>query len=394
MKNQASAKSGPQTQAIHAGEPRRHGVNGPVVTEIVRSSTFTFSNTKQMRLWAEGKNKAFIYTRYGNPTVAVAENKIAALEKAEAAVATSSGMAAISSALLASLKAGDELISTAQTYGGTYRLMRDVFPDMGITVRLVGTDLKDAESFVTPRTKVLYIETPTNPTLRLVDVHKAVGFAKRHKLVSIIDNTFATPVLQNPVALGYDMVVHSATKALAGHSDIIAGVAVGSEEWMQRVRKMVIYLGGSMDPGVAYLLIRGMKTLGVRVERQCENAMAVAKFLEKHAKVARVHYPGLKTHGDHVLAKKQMRGFGTMMAFDLKGGLQAASRFCDRVRLFLLAASLGGVESLVILPIYSSHYNMSEPELQLAGVTPGTVRVSVGLEDQEDLIEDLRQALE
>src|SRR3989441_7983073 len=393
MKTSERAKLGPQTQAIHGGEPNRHGVNGPIVTEIIRSSTFTFSSTEEMKLWAEGKNKAYIYTRYGNPTLSVAEKKIAALEGAEAAVVTSSGMAAISSALLAALKSGDELISTAQLYGGSYRLMRDVFPGMGITVRHIGTDLAGMENFVTPRTKVLYVETPTNPTLRLVDIHKAVAFAKKHKLVSIIDNTFATPVLQNPIALGYDMVVHSATKALAGHSDIIAGAAVGNAVWMERVRQMIIYLGGSMDPGAAYLLIRGIKTLGVRVQRQGENAMAVAKFLEKHPKVARVHYPGLKSHPDHALAKKQMRGFGSMLAFDLKGGLPAARRFCDRVQLFLLAASLGGVESLVVLPVYSSHYRMSKQELEAAGVTPGTVRVSVGLEDVEDLIADLKQAL-
>ncbi len=393
MKNNKRSKLGPQTIAIHGGEPNRCGVNGPIVTEIIRSSTFTFSSTEEMKLWAEGKNKAYIYTRYGNPTLTVAQKKIAALEGAEAAIVTSSGMAAISSALLAALKAGDEVISTAQLYGGSYRLMRDVFPNMGIIVRQVGTDLAGIEALVTPRTKVLYVETPTNPTLRLVDIHKAVAFAKKHKLISIIDNTFATPVLQNPIALGYDMVVHSATKALAGHSDIIAGAAVGNAEWMERVRQMIIYLGGSMDPGAAYLLIRGMKTLGVRVQRQGENAMAIAKFLEKHPKVAHVHYPGLKSHPDHALAKKQMRGFGGMLAFDLKGGLPAARRFCDRVRLFLLAASLGGAESLVILPIYSSHYNMTEEELRRAEVSPGTVRVSLGLEDKEDLIEDLKQAL-
>jgi methionine-gamma-lyase len=393
MKNITERKFGPQTRAIHGGEPSRHGVNGPIVTEIIRSSTFTFSSTAEMKLWAEGKNKAYIYTRYGNPTLTVAQKKIAALEGAEAAVVTSSGMAAISSSLLAALKNGDEVISTAQLYGGSYRLMRDIFPNMGITVRQVGTDLADLESLANSRTKVLYVETPTNPTLRLVDIHKAVAFAKKHKLISIIDNTFATPVLQNPIALGYDMVVHSATKSLAGHSDIIAGVAVGNSNWMERVRQMVIYLGGSMDPGAAYLLIRGIKTLGVRVERQCENAMAVAKFLESHSRVARVHYPGLKSHPDHALARKQMRGFGGMLAFDLKGGLPAARRFCDRVQLFLLAASLGGVESLVIMPIYSSHYNMSNEELRRAGVSPGTVRVSIGLEDKEDLIEDLKQAL-
>ncbi|HEY2544817.1 MAG TPA: aminotransferase class I/II-fold pyridoxal phosphate-dependent enzyme, partial [Candidatus Acidoferrum sp.] len=338
MKDKAGSKRfaqkcGPQTTAIHGGEPQRHGVGAPVGTPICRTSTFTFSSTAEMKLWAEGKSKAYIYSRYGNPTLAVAEGKIAALEGAEACVVTASGMAAISSALLGVLKCGDELISTAQVYGGSYRLMRDVFPDMGIKVHFVGTDLAGLEELVTPRTKCLYVETPTNPTLRLVDLHKAIAFAKKHRLISIIDNTFATPVLQNPLAMGFDMVVHSATKALAGHSDVIAGAVAGSKEWMKRIQHMVIYLGGSMDPGAAYLLIRGMKTLGVRLERQCENAMAVAKFLEKHPKVARVHYPGLTSHPDYKLAKKQMRGFGTMLAFDLKGGLPAARRFCDRVRL-------------------------------------------------------------
>jgi methionine-gamma-lyase len=345
-----------------------------------------------MRLWAEGKSSAYIYTRYGNPTLATAQEKIAALEGAEAAVVTASGMAAISSALLAALKAGDELISTAQLYGGSYRLMRDLFPNMGIKVNHVETDLAGLEEKLTSKTKVLYVETPTNPTLRLVDLQKAVVFAKKHRLISIMDNTFATPVLQNPIAMGFDMVVHSATKALAGHSDIIAGAAAGSAEWMKRVQHMVISLGGSMDPEAAFLLIRGMKTLGLRVQRQCENAMVVADFLEKHPKVARVHYPGLKSHADHRLAKKQMRGFGSMMAFDLKG-LAAARRFGDRVQLFLLAVSLGGVESLVALPLYSSHYNMSKEELDRAGVSPGTVRVSIGVEDADDLIADLKQAL-
>lgn len=397
MKTKTSSKhqrqAGARTLAIHAGEPRRHGVGAPVVTEICRSSTFTFSSTAEMKRWAEGKSDAYIYTRYGNPTLHVAEEKIAALEGGEAGVVTSSGMAAISSALLGVLQQGDELISTAQLYGGTYRLMRDVFPGMGITVRHVETSLAGIESLVTPRTKVLYVETPTNPTLRLVNLEKAAAFAKKHHLVSIIDNTFATPVLQKPLQLGFDMVVHSATKYLGGHSDIIAGAAAGSKKWMERVRHMVIYLGGSMDPGVAFLLIRGIKTMGVRVAQQCANAMAVANFLEQHPKVARVHYPGLKSHADYALAKKQMKGFGSMLAFDLKGGLPAARRFCDRVQLFLLAASLGGVESLVTLPVYSSHYRMSNEELEQAGVTPGTVRVSVGLEDADDLIADLKQAL-
>jgi len=380
------------TLAIHAGE-EKFGVAGPVGTAIARTSTFTFADTEQMKQWAEGKGSHFIYTRYGNPTLRVAEKKIAALEGAEDALVTASGMAAISSALLGVLKAGDELIATLSLYGGTYRLMRDIFPRMGIKVKFVGTDLAGIEKLVTPRTKALYIETPTNPALRVVDLKRAVNFAKEWDLVSFIDNTFASPVLQKPIGMGFDVVLHSATKYLGGHSDILAGAAAGRKPLIDKAREMVIYLGGSMDPEVAFLLIRGMKSLEVRMERQCKTAMAVAKFLEKHPKVSRVHFPGLASHPDHKLAKRQMRGFGAMMAFDMKGGLAAARRFCERTRVFLLAASLGGVESLVLLPVYSSHYNMTVAELKAAGIEPGTVRVSIGLEDAGDLIEDLRQAL-
>jgi len=380
------------TLAIHAGE-KRSQVSVPVGTSIARTANFTFANTEEMKRWAEGKSPAYIYTRYGNPTLAIAEEKIAALEGAEAAIVAASGMAAISSALLSILKAGDEVIATRALYGGSYRLMRDIFPRMGIVVRHVETDLAGIERLVNPRTRALYIETPTNPTLRLVDLQKAVSFAKEWDLLSLIDNTFATPVVQKPIKMGFDLVVHSATKYLAGHSDVIAGVAVGSHSLIEKIRDMIIYLGGSMDPEAAFLLIRGMKTLEVRVPRQCQTALTVARYLEEHPKVARVHYPGLPSHPDHKLAKRQMKGFGAMMAFDLKGGLGAARRFCDRTRVFLLAASLGGAESLVVLPIYSSHYRLSVAELRAAGVEPGTVRVSVGLEDPADLIEDLRQAL-
>jgi methionine-gamma-lyase len=392
-KTAAGAEWGDATRAIHAGESN-HGVGGPVATPIVRSSTFTFSSTAEMKRWAEGKSKAYIYTRYGNPTLTVAETKLAQLERAEAAVVTASGMAAISSALLGVLGAGDELIATRQLYGGSYRLLRDVFPRLGIKVHHVETDLEGVDRLVTPRTKALYIETPTNPTLRVVDVRKAVALARKHKLVSLIDNTFASPALQKPVEMGFDLVLHSATKYLAGHSDLIGGAVVGRADLVAKARQMVIYLGGSMDPEGAFLLIRGMKSLGVRVRQQCENAMAVAKFLARHPKVARVHYPGLMSHPDHKLSARQMDGgFGGMLAFDMKGGIAAARRVCDRVRVFLLAASLGGVESLVVLPIYTSHYKLSAAELAAAGVSPGTIRVSVGLEDAKDLIEDLRQAL-
>ncbi|MGD0545305.1 MAG: aminotransferase class I/II-fold pyridoxal phosphate-dependent enzyme [Candidatus Acidiferrales bacterium] len=384
--------SGDATLAIHVGQDKFHK-DASVGVEIARTANFTFASTEEMKRWAEGKSPAYIYTRYGNPTLTIAEKKIAALEGAEDAVVTASGMAAISNALLSILKAGDEVIATRQLYGGTYRMMRDVFPRMGIVVRHVEADLAGIERLVNPRTKALYIETPTNPTLRLVDLDKAVAFAKEWDLISLIDNTFASPILQKPIEMGFDLVLHSATKYLAGHSDVIAGAAAGRESLIKEIRHMIIYLGGSMDPEAAFLLIRGMKTLEVRVWRQCATALTLAKYLEKHPKVARVHYPGLASHPDHRLAKRQMRGFGGMLAFDLKGGLTAARRFCDRVRIFLMAASLGGAESLAVLPIYTSHYNMSLAELRAASVEPGTVRVSVGLEDPEDLIEDLRQAL-
>jgi cystathionine beta-lyase/cystathionine gamma-synthase len=380
------------TRAIHSGEPR-HGLNAPVTTPIVRTSNFNFASTAELKRFAEGKSKAYLYTRYGNPTLAVAEAKIADLENGEAGLVTASGMAAISSALLAVLKSGDEVIATRQLYGGSYRLFRDTLPSLGIRAHFVDADLAGVDALVNGNTRALYVESPTNPILRLVDLKKAVGLARKHNLVSLIDSTFGSPVLQNPLDLGFDLVLHSATKYLGGHSDIVAGAVAGSRHWVGKVREKMIHLGGSMDPDPAYLLIRGLKTLEVRVRRQCETALAAARFLERHPKVARVHYPGLPSHPDHRLARRQMRGFGGMLAFDIKGGLAAARRFCDRTRIFLLAASLGGVESLIVLPMYTSHYRMGTAELTAAGVQPGTVRVSVGLEDPADLLADLRQAL-
>ncbi len=387
---------GDATLANHAGEERA-GVAGPVGVPIARTSNFTFESTETMKLLAEGKISAYIYTRHGNPTLDVAERKIAALERAEAALVAASGSAAISGALLSMLRAGDEAIATRQIYGGSYRLLRDFLPRYGITVRFVEADLAGIERLVSPRTKVLYVETPTNPTLRLVDLRKAAAFAREWGIVSMVDNTFASPALQKPLEFGFDLVLHSGSKYLAGHSDVIAGAAAGSAALIRQIRHTIVELGGTMDPEAAFLLIRGMKTLEVRVQSQCDSAMKVAQFLAKHPKVARVHYPGLASHPDHALARRQMRRFGAMMAFDFKGNaktsLAAARRFCDRVQLFLLAASLGGTESLVVLPIYTSHVNMSAEELRGAGVEPSTVRVSVGLEDATDLIEDLRQAL-
>src|SRR6202050_631792 len=304
--------SGDATLAIHVGQDKFHR-GTRVGVEIARTANFTFASTEEMKRWAEGKSPAYIYTRYGNPTLTTAEQKIAALEGAEAAVVAASGTAAISAALLSVLQAGDEVIATRQLYGGSYRLLRDIFPRFGIGVRLVEADLVGIEKLAGPRTKALYIETPTNPTLRLVDWSKAVAFAQEWGLISIVDNTFASPVLQKPLLMGFNIVVHSASKYLSGHSDVIAGAAAGSKVLIDKVRANIIQIGGSMDPEAAFLLIRGMKTLGVRIERQCRTAMVVAKVLEKHPKVARVPCPGLASHPEHKLARRQMRGFGAML---------------------------------------------------------------------------------
>jgi cystathionine beta-lyase/cystathionine gamma-synthase len=368
-------------------------VGGPVVSPVVQSATFTFASVEEMKRWAEGRSKADIYTRYGNPTLRVAEAKLAALEEGEAGLVTASGMAAISSTLLTFVGAGEEVIATRRLYGGTYRLMRDLLPRFGIKVHFVESDLREVEARVTPRTRLLYTETPTNPTLGIVDLRKAAALARRLGLVSAVDNTFATPVLQRPLTLGFDVVCHSATKYLGGHSDVIAGAVAGRRKLVEKIRHTMIDLGGSLDPAACYLLIRGMKTLETRMRRQTATALQVARFLERHPKVARVHYPGLRSHPGHALARRQMSGFGAMLAFDLKGGLGAARRFGNRIRLFLLAGSLGGVESLAVLPIYTSHHHMSVEELAAAGVSPGTVRLSIGVEDAADLLADLKQAL-
>ena len=349
------------TRAIHSGEPR-HGLNVSVTTPVVRTSNFNFANTSELKRWAEGKSAAYIYSRYGNPTLAAAEAKIADLENAEAAVVTASGTAAICSALLSVLQAGDEVIATRQIYGGSFSFFQETLPRLGIRTQFVETSLQGAERLVNSKTRVLYVESPANPSLQVVDLKMAAGFARKHGLVSMVDSTFGSPVLQKPLDMGFDLVLHSATKYLAGHSDIVAGVVAGPKSMVGKVRDMMIRLGGSLDPDAGYLLIRGLKTLDLRVRRQCETALKLARFLEQHPKIARVHYPGLKSHPDHKLARRQMSGgFGGMLAIDMKGGLPAARRFCDRTRIFLLAASLGGVESLIVLPFYTSHHPIGTP---------------------------------
>ena len=381
------------TRCIHSGEDR-HGRSGPLTTPIVQTSVFVVPEVEDLRRYAKGNSDLYLYSRYGNPTITAVEEKVAALEGAEAALATSSGMAAELVAVLAACQAGDEIVSMLDVYGGTVKLFEHVLPRCGIKVRFVPHhDIKNADRYFSRKTRMLFLESPTNPTLRCVDLAALCELGRKRKACVLVDNTFATPVLQKPLELGADMVIHSATKYLGGHSDLTAGVLAGSKEWMDSARSMMILTGGCLDPGCAYLLLRGLKTLHVRVERACHNAMRIAEMLQKHSKIAHVFYPGLPDHEAHEMARRQMKDFGMMVSFDLRGGGRAAERFIDSLKLWYLAASLGGVESTVSYPVLTSHTGLSPKQLELLGVSAATVRLSVGIEDPEDLIGDLEQAL-
>jgi cystathionine beta-lyase/cystathionine gamma-synthase len=290
-------------------------------------------------------------------------------------------------------KAGNEIISTEPVYGGTLHLFQDLFPNLGIRVTFIDPlKLGRAEKLINRNTKVFFTETPTNPNLRIVDIKKLLKIAKSHKLTSVVDNTFATPYNQNPIKMGADIVIHSATKYLGGHSDLVAGVIVGRKRFIKDAVETMKILGGCLDPLGAFLLLRGLKTLAVRVERHNQNGMKVAKFLSDHPRVKKVYYPGLSSHPQHRLAQSQMKGFGGMVCFDV-GELKSATRIMDNLKLFLNATSLGGVESLASLPVLTSHYGFNPKDLKKAGVTSGMIRLSCGIEDSNDLIEDLDQAL-
>ncbi len=380
------------TLSVHAGEEEK--ILGAVAHPIFQTATFVFKNTKEIEKFYKGHKNLYMYTRYGNPTLRAAERKIAALEGGEDAVLFSSGMAAITSSILTFCSAGDEIIATRNLYGGTAHFFSDFLPRLGIKVHYVKTEnVSEAKKLVNRKTKVIYIESPTNPNLKIVDIRRTVRIAQKYKLLSMIDSTFATPVNQRPLDLGMDLSLHSGTKYLGGHADIIAGVAVGRKVFINKVRLSMKILGGVADPQAVYLLLRGLKTLSLRVERQNQNALSVAKFLERHPKVRKVFYPGLVSHPQHQLAKSQMSGFGGVLCFELKGGLKSAVRTIDSFKVILNAASLGGVESLASLPVYTSHYGFSPEELRKADVRAGMVRLSCGIEDKEAVIEDLRQAL-
>lgn len=398
MKNTKATTLSLATTAIHGNH--LHAFKGPVATPIYQTSTYRFKNSNDAVRYAKGDPKVFVYTRYHNPTVNEVEDRIALMEKAEACALFASGMAAISTAVLALCKSGDEIVSTPALYGGTYRFFRDTLPEYNVNVKYVDpASLDDLLYLITPKTKMVYFETPTNPTLSIVDIERLVKLTRRAQkefktdITIIIDNTFATILNQNPFKYGVDVIMESATKYLGGHADIMAGVLIGKDIFIRKAKNIAKHLGGCADPFMAFLLDRSIKTFELRVHRQNENALTLAKALQRHPKILRVIYPGLRSHSQHTLAKKQMSAFGGMVTIEVKGGVKGAVKVADNLKVAINAMSLGGVETLVSIPVYSSHINMTKAELAQHGVTPGMIRISVGVEGVNDLIEDFRQAL-
>lgn len=381
----------PETAAVH-GASDLEKKNAPVSTPIYQTSTFEVTdNDEQQRVTSTDR----YYTRWGNPTITVAEETVAALEGVEGARMFASGMGAITSTILALLKAGDHIVAQRDVYGGVTKFFSQWLPKLGIETTFVDTnDHVQHARAIRPNTRLLYLESPTNPALRVVDLRKMAALAMQHGLISMVDSTFGTPINQHPAEYGIDLVMHSGTKYLSGHADLTCGVVCGRQELMDRLWETRTTLGNCMDPHAAWLLIRGLKTLAVRVARQNENAQRVAEFLEQHAKVRGVHYPFLKNHPQYAIAREQMSGGGGMVTFEVEGTGEDARRVSEAMRLFTLATSLGGVESLVSIPVLTSHAMISGEQREKMGVTEQMVRLSVGIESAEDLIDDLERALE
>lgn len=369
---------------------------GSVVTPIYQTSTFKFKDAQQGANRFAGKEEGYIYTRLGNPTIKALEKKLALLEHGYDALACASGMAAVNTALLSLLQAGDHMISTDAIYGCTFDVFTESYLKFGIDISFVDTcNLDLIEKNIKPNTKVIYLETPANPTLKIADIEAICKIAQQHNIYVVVDNTFASPILQNPIDLGADLVVHSLTKFINGHADIVGGAVIAKTKDLYDILYPTFKnMGFNMDPHQAFLVDRGSKTMNLRIIKCQENAQKVAEFLEKHNKVASVAYPGLKSHPQYDLAKKQMRGAGSMISFELKGGYVAGQKLMNSVKLITLAVSLGGIESLIQHPASMTHAHVSEEAKKAAFITDGLVRLSVGIEDIEDLLEDLDQALQ
>ncbi len=381
----------PETQATR-GAASLEKKNGPLATPIYQTSTFEVTdNEEQLRVTGSDS----YYTRYGNPTNTVAEKTVAELEGVDAALTFASGMGAITTTIMALLKAGEHIVAQRDVYGGTHKFLSQWLPKLGVETTFVDTtDYEQHARAIRPNTRLLYLESPTNPTLRVVDLRKASALAKQHGLLSMIDSTFGTPINQHPAEFGFDLIMHSGTKYLSGHSDLICGVVAGRDELIKKILSTRTTLGNCMDPHAAWMLVRGLKTLAIRVQRQNENALRVAEFLSGHAKVRRVHYPFLKSHPQATVARSQMAGGGGMVSFEVEGSGDDTRRLTESLRLFTLAPSLGGVESLVSIPVLTSHLTLAPEERQKIGVTEQMIRLSVGIESADDLIADLEHALE
>jgi len=394
----APPKPGPSTQAVHGGgrDNPYHAITDP----IVQTATYTFKDTAELtkfmefRIWGpvEGRTE---YGRYGNPTVAAVEARLASLESAGDAILYASGMAAITTTLLALLSAGDHLIITDDCYRRTRQFCQTFLKRLGVNCTIVPMGDFDAlEQAIRPQTRLIVSESPTNPYLRILDLERLVEIAKKQRIKTLVDATFATPLNVRPLEWGVDLVVHSATKYLAGHNDLLAGVLAGESGLIAQLRETLGVLGGIADPHNAGLLQRGLKTLGLRVARQNQSGQTVAEFLQAHPAVEQVWYPGLESHPDHAIAISQMSGFGGVVSFTVKGDLEITSRFIDRLQIPQLATSLGGVESLVSQPALMSYFELSTEERLAVGIRDNLVRLALGIEDTADLLADLEQALQ
>lgn len=384
---------GASTRAVHSGERQRR-LGDAVTVPVYQTSTYAFESTQQLIDFKEGRIDKGEYGRYGNPTVRKAEQKIAELDHAEDAVLWASGMCAMTSLLLTILQTGQHMIITADSYRRTQQFCSGMLRRFGIDVSVVPPgDPEAIEAAVCPNTRLILTESPTNPFLYVIDLEKLVEIAKRHRLRTVIDSTLAAPYNQNPLDFGIDLVMHSATKYLAGHNDLLAGVVVGKAGMIDALRESQGILGGITDPNSAYLLLRGLKSFALRMVQHNANGVALAAFLESHPKVRRVYYPGLKSHPSHAVAKAQMRGFGGLVSFELDATMAQTGAFLDALELPYMAPSLGGVESLVEQPAIVSYYEMAPEERHKIGISDSLVRYAAGIEDTDDLLADIEQAL-
>lgn len=385
---------GLNSQLVHAGD--FEDAFGSAVTPIYQTSTFAFRNAQQGADRFAGKEKGFIYSRIGNPTIGALEEKLAVLENGFGGIACSSGMGAVSTVYIAMLSGGDHVVSSSAVYGPSRNIMENHFKRFGVESTYVdSSDLSQIEKAIKPNTKLLYLETPANPTMTITDIKAASNLAHKHGIMVCVDNTFCSPVLQKPLDLGADIVLHSLTKYINGHADIVGGAIVAKmEETYKKLRAIMVGFGYNMDPTQAYMVIRGAKTLKLRVEKAQESAMKIAEFLENHPKVERVMYPGLKSHPQYELAQKQTKGPGSMISFEMKGGYEAGVKLMNNVHLIMLAVSLGGVESLIQHPASMTHAAVSAEGKKSAFITDGLVRFSIGIEEVDDILNDLKQALE